>query len=234
MIVTSIIVDGQVDVVRKDRTELARKPRRVSDGAWRSLDVANKHGDEVGGGDTSGEEALGIPVGLDGGDVGGDCLLVEEVVLGGGGDKSLGGLEDSSPLLNGLDVVTHVGARSNIELEVVDELLQLLHSFDDVEALNVDESGIEVGEERGDTSVAGLHLSEVVVANHSVDETGGEVGEGQKVHADNLLSRLDLNGADGGDEEISGGLTRSEVVSGSPVALDESDVGIHGFLVEDH
>ena len=119
--------------------------------------MANKDGDEVGSGDTRGEEALGIPVSLDGGDVGADSLLVEEVVLGGLGDEGLGLLEDGGPLLNSLDVVTHGGARSNIKLEVVDELLELFHGFDDVETLNVVESGLEVGEERGDASVAGLH-----------------------------------------------------------------------------
>ncbi len=208
---------------------------RLAEGASCSLDMANKDGDEVGSGNTRGEEALGTPVSLDGGDVGADGLLVEEVVLGSLGDEGLGLLEDSGPLLNSLDVVTHGGARSNIKLEVVDEFLELFHGFDDVETLNVDESGVEIGEKRGDASVAGLHLGEVVVTNHSVNETGGEVGEGQKVHADNLLGRLgNLNGTDGGDEEVSGGFTRLEVFSGSPVTLDGGNVGIDGFLVEDH
>ena len=54
------------------------------------LDGANEEGDEVGGGLASSEEARGSPVSLDGRDVGGDGLLVHEVVLGGGSDESPG------------------------------------------------------------------------------------------------------------------------------------------------
>ena len=204
----------------------------------RSLHGSNEDSDEVGGGATGSEVAGGTPVGLDGGDVGGDGLFVEEVVLGGLGDEGLGLLEDGGPLLDLLDVVTHVGARSNIELEVVDHLFELLHGSEDVETFNVLKSGLHVAEERGDTGVAGLHLGEVVVTNHAVHETSGEVGEGQKVHADNGLSNLSglglLDGADSDEKEIGGGLAGSVVLSSSPVGLDGGDISIDSLLVEDH
>ena len=202
----------------------------------RSLHGSNEDSDEVGGGASGSEVAGGTPVGLDGGDVGGDGLFVEEVVLGSLGDEGLGLLEDGGPLLDLLDVVTHVGAGSNIELEVVNHLFELLHGSEDVESFDVLEGSLGVGHERGDTSVAGLHLGEVVVTNHAVHETSGEIGEGQKVHADNGLVDFSglLDGAYSDVKEVGGSLAGSVVLSSRPVGLDGGDISIDSLLVEDH
>lgn len=58
---------------------------------------------------------------------------MEEVVLGGGGNKRLGGLEGLGPKFNGGDIVLHLCARCDIELEVVDELLELLQGTENME-----------------------------------------------------------------------------------------------------
>ena len=102
-------------------------------------------------------------------------------MLGDGRGERLRLLEDLSPGLDGLNIVAHVLAWSNVDLEVEDEGLDVLDGFDDVEGLEVLERSLEEAVERGDASVAGLHLLEVVVANHAVDETSGELGKHQDV-----------------------------------------------------
>ena len=197
-----------------------------------SLDWANEDGDEVSGVLTNGEVALVSPVSLDSGDVGGDGLLVESVVLGDLGGESGGRLEDLGPGLDGGDVVAHALAWGDVLLEVEDEGLELLDGAEDVEGFEVGQGGLEEAVERGDAGVAGLHLLEVVVSDHAVDETGSELGKHQEVELQVVGGGLD--GANGNSEEIGGSLAGGKVLLLSPVALDHVDV-VHDLgVVADH
>ena len=96
-------------------------------------------------------------------------------------------LEDLSPGLDGVDVFTHVLARSDILLEMENETLELLDSTDDVELLKVVESGVQVSPERSGTCVTGLELGEVVLTNHTVHEASGEFGKSIQIHCKVVL-----------------------------------------------
>merc|ERR1719273_1377781 len=97
----------------------------------------------------------------------------------------------------------------------------------------VGNEGLGLGEERGDASVAGLNLFEMVVANHAVDETSSEVWEHHDVKSDNLLGG-NLDGANGDGEQVSGGLASLVVFCTAPVNLDGVDVAHDLGFVEDH
>ena len=155
-------------------------------------------------------------------------------MLGCSGDEGLWALEDSGPLLDSLEIVAHgsVCARSDIHLEVVDEGLKLLDGSENVEGLEVLERVIEVGPERRDSSVAGLHLGQVVLTNHAVDETSGKLRDAND-EAVGLLS-WGLNRADSDGKEVSSGLASLEVLSSVPVGLDGLNVTLDLLSVEDH
>jgi len=175
-----------------------------------SLDGANEDGDEVSGVLAGGEVGLGGPVGAHGGDVRRHGALVEHVVLGHGRREAGGLLEDLGPGLDGSDIVAHALAWSNILLEVEDEGLNGLEGGEDVEGLKVGKSRLEEAVERGDASVARLHLGEVVVTDHAVDETGSELGKHQEVQVEvvllNFIGILDRAESDG--EKVCESLTR--------------------------
>ena len=157
---------------------------------------------------------------------------MEEVVLGGARDEAGRVLELGGPLLNGSDIVTHVSARGNVHLEVVDESLKVLESLNEVKVLDVLESIGDIVEERLGASVAGLHLREVVLTNHAVDETSSDLRGSEKV---NLVGvGRDGDRAETNVEDISGGLAGLEVLLSVPVGLDGGNIVSDLLVVEDH
>jgi len=98
-------------------------------------------------------------------------------------------LGDLSPLLNRGDVVTDVMAWLKIELEVEEELLKVFESGNDLEVFQFTDEALSVLNKLVTALHAGLEFSQVVIANHAVEETGGEIRDGQDIEAKFLLSR---------------------------------------------
>lgn len=125
--------------------------------------------------------------------------------------------ECDSPLLDLSEVVSHMCARSNIELEVVNERLNVLEGLENVEVLKIGKGILKIYEKRRGAGVAGLHLSKVVLTNHTVDETGEEIGNGHQIE---LIVAAGLgNGADSDIKDVSSSLARLIVLSGIPICL---------------
>ena len=153
-----------------------------------SRNGSDKDGEDVGGSSSSGKEGLGGPVGLESSDICRDGSSVEGVVLGDSGDESGWAEELLGIDFDGGHIVLHLCARGGIELEVVDELLELLNGTDEVEGLDVSESGSEVAVQIVSTSIAGLHLGEMALTNHAVDETGSKLRDGKKIDSESIVS----------------------------------------------
>lgn len=115
---------------------------------------------------------------------------------------------------------------------MVDKLLEVLEGREDVEALDVVEGGLKVGEEGLGAGVARLHLGEVVISNHAVDETSGELRGGEEVHLVGVSGLGDGTNSD--KENVGSGLARLEVLLGSPVGLNSGDISGKLLPVEDH
>ena len=83
-------------------------------------------------------------------------------------------LEDFSPCLDGCDIILKVGglARFSIKLEVIDEFFEVFEGIDNVELLKIIEESLNIWQFLVSASEASLELSKVIVANHTVKETG--------------------------------------------------------------
>lgn len=121
---------------------------------------------------------------------------------------------------------------------MVDEFFELLEGTEDVETFEILEGGFEETTELGGGIVTGLHLGEVVITDHAVDEASSELGDGQDVEriVSDLFARdnsVSGNRADSLSESISGINTSIEVFTRSPVSLLVGDISLDGIAVQE-
>ena len=127
---------------------------------------------------TSLEVQLGVPVSLQGGNVGLNLLLVESVVLGKSGRHLSRVSEDLSPGLNGSDVTVHVlaGAKRLWNLQGRQaELKSSLGIIVPAAFLDVRNAVLNLLVHEVSALEAGFDLSQVIVTGHSIDKSGNEV-----------------------------------------------------------
>ena len=122
-------------------------------------------------------------------------------------------------------------ARSNIELEVINERLDILESLDNEEVPNIGKGILEICEERRGAGVAGFHLSKVVLTSHTIDETSKEIGHGHQIELEGA-ARLH-KGADSDIKDVASSLARLIVLSGTPICPRSWDISFDLLMVED-
>jgi hypothetical protein len=190
------------------------------------LNGSDSDGQEVGDVLAEGVEVLGIVVGLDGGDVGLDLLVVEGEVLGNLGDELLFGGEDLGPFLDSSKILADSLAGVELGGELTDNLLQGQDGtcLVDITAL------LEVGDRNLDLSLKGLfssdarfNIDEVLRLDKLGQEAGDELGDIGGGHA----------GGEQLGQEVGSGFTGLEVLSGGPVSGDGLHVLVdHGEIEE--
>ena len=74
-------------------------------------------------------------------------------------------------------------ARFSGNLEVVDDLLELLDGFDEVQVLQVAEGRFDILNEWLGAGVALFDLSEVIISNHTVKESSNKFGISFEIQA---------------------------------------------------
>ena len=115
--------------------------------------------------------------------------------------------------------------------EVINERLDILESLDSEEVLNIGEGILEICEKRRGASVAGFHLSKVILNNHTVDETSKEIGHGHQIELKGV-ARL-RKGADSNIKDVSSSLARLIVLTGTPICLRSRKISFDLLMVED-
>lgn len=194
-------------------------------------DRSDQSGEDISGLLTSVKVLLGSPVGFLFGDISLDLGSVEEPVLADNLCELDWLLEDGSPGLDGGDVGVHALAARDGFWEDPEDVADRLKTSDDLSALDVFESSLDVLDQRLDVGHAGAQLFEVVVSGEAVDKAGGEVGNEVQGREHNPVLG-DLNGSDGEGHEISEVSACVEVELGVPVSLKSGDVGLDLVLVE--
>ena len=115
------------------------------------------------------------------------------------------------------------------------EGLELSDRCKDVESLDVGERLLKESVERGHTSVASLHLLQVIVADHAVDETSGKLRKHQEVKVfDLFIHHALLDRAETHSEQVSQSLAGVVVLTGFPVGANELGVVLDLRPVEEH
>jgi len=142
------------------------------------VDGANDQVQEVTGFLSGTEVLLSSPVGLEFGEIGGDHGLVHQEVLGDGLlELGLVG-EDLGPGFDSKDVRGEVLTSFELSGKFGSESLEVFNGLCPVFALNIGESLGKVTFETMATVVAFLNLSEVVLLNEGVQESGDEERDG--------------------------------------------------------
>jgi len=142
----------------------------------------------------------------------------------------LGLEEDTSPLLESTEIVSHAFASGESHGELTDDLLGHLGGSDHVTSLEVGKEGFDISDGGLTISDASGNLSQMVLGDETLEHATNEKdGCGEGV---NGLVGIGLDGTDGLGECLGGVNTGVEVGTSGPVSLLLGDVGLDGLSVE--